>query len=249
MKTIDDLIRQMSLCLGDAEGATRTAIGEILSICEPYRGMGHAFTFTLSGDLDRDVNRILALLSDTLLSEWGGRANDVTGNDAGAVAFASGERDGQTARERLDRHSSRLKYIVEGWAAVGFVNGLKQAETLDRTMRYIRNPFGSPMWADAVHERGRYSATIIADGDLNRRPGRMNSVTAAMALVGETILSSAYRYAEIGSLRRGGASFYGVRRGSGFDCPYCDDICSRIYPVEHIVLPAHPRCMCEPYPV
>lgn len=249
MKTVDDLIRQMSLCLRDAEGATRAAIGEILALCEPYRNNGYAFSFTMSGDLDRDVNRILAKITDTLLSGWKARAGELTDNDGEAFAFASGERDGQTARDRLDTHASRLKYIIEGWAAVGFVNSLNQAETRNNAMRYIKNPFGNRLWADAVREHRKYSATIIADGDLNRKPGRMNSVTAAMALIGEGIISGAYRYAEIGALRNSGTLFYGVRRGSGFDCPYCDEICAGIYPVEDIVIPAHPRCMCEPYPV
>lgn len=242
-----DLTRQMSLCRRDAEGEVRRAATEVIDLCEPHRAAGRAFTLASCG-LDGEAALTLASLSDRLIDAWEARAGGLDGVDGEAVGWAEGERDGLTTRDRLDRHASRLLYALEGWVAIGFANALTARRTAELAARYAANPFGIPEWAEAVAERGSYSATIIRDGDLNRRSGLAGSITSSLALVGEGLLNAAFRYAEVRGLRLAGATRYGVRRGSAFDCPTCDEVCSRTWPVGEVVLPVHPRCMCYPFP-
>lgn len=249
MRSLDELVRMMAKCRNDVETELRKKIDVILTLCEPYRSYGYAFTFDKSGDLDRDVNRILVILSDALLEDFSDRAKGMAHEDDGkAVAYAIGDRNGMTAQQRLDRHCSRLRYILEGWIAISFVNGWDKQQTKNRIMRYVGNPFGMPDWADALTDT-RYEATILAEGDLNRKPGLLNSIIASMSLVGEGIVNDAYCYDAINEMAKAGVERYGVRRASDFPCNACDEVCMHTYPITQIVVPVHPRCVCQTFPV
>ena len=232
MRSLDELVRMMSKCRSDAETELRKKIDVILAICEPYRHYGYAFTFDVSGDLGNDVNKILVLLSDALLEDFRTRAEGITqSDDDRAVLYAIGDRNGMTAQQRLDRHCSHLRHILEGWLAISFVLGWDRQKTMAKIMRYANNPFGIPEWAEALAD-SRYEASIIASGDLNRRQGLMNSILAAIT-----------------EMAKAGVERYGVRRASAYPCNACDEVCRHTYPITQIVVPVHPRCVCQTFPV
>lgn len=249
MRSLDELVQMMSKCRNDVDSELRKKIDVILTLCEPYRNYGYSFRFDVSGDLDKDVNRILVLLSDALLEDFKSRAQGLTQKDDDkAVVYATGMRNGMTAQQRLDRHCSRLRYILEGWIAISFVRGWNKQQTKAKIMRYLNNPFGIPEWADALFD-SRYMATILAEGDLNRRKGLMNSILASMSLVGEGVINDTYCYEAIREMAEAGVERYGVRRGSDFPCNACDEVCLHTYPITQIVVPVHPRCVCQTFPV
>lgn len=249
MRSLDELVRMMSKCRSDAETELRKKIDVILAICEPYRHYGYAFTFDVSGDLGNDVNKILVLLSDALLEDFRTRAEDITqSDDDRAVLYAIGDRNGMTAQQRLDRHCSHLRHILEGWLAISFVLGWDRQKTMAKIMRYVNNPFGIPEWAEALAD-SRYEASILASGDLNRRQGLMNSILAAIALVGEGVINDTYCYDAITEMAKAGVERYGVRRASAYPCNACDEVCRHTYPITQIVVPVHPRCVCQTFPV
>lgn len=247
--SLDDLVRRMAKCRRTAETEIRRKIDAILTICEPYRNMGYSFTFDTAGDLGKDVNRILVLLSNALLEDFTDLASEYGGEDRyGAAAYATGTRNGMNAQQRLDRHCSRLRHVIEGWIAIAFVSGLDRQKTLSRIMRYLSNPFGMPEWAGALNDT-KYEASILAEGDLNRKPGLQNALMASISLVGEGIINDAHCYNAIKEIGESGAARYGVRRGSDFPCRACDEVCSKTYPVTEIAVPVHPRCVCQTFPV
>lgn len=249
MDSLDDLIRRMAKCRETAMMEIRRKIDVILTLCEPYRGMGYAFTFDSTGDLGNDVNHILVLLSDALLEDFRKLAAEKDSpDDEDAVRYATGERNGMTAQERLDRHCARLRHVLEGWIAISFVNGMDKQKTLSKIMRYLANPFSNPEWSDALMDK-KYKVSILADGDRNRKPGLQHSIISSVDLVGEGIVNDAYCYRAIRTMEESGAMRYGVRRMSDFPCNACDDVCSKTYPITEIVVPVHPRCVCQTFPV
>lgn len=249
MRSLDELIKQMSKCRNDVNAELRRKIDVILTLCEPYRNTRYSFTFDSSGNLGTDINKILVLLSDTLLEDFSIRAEEASEtSDDRVISYAIGIRNGMTAQQRLDRHCSRLRYILEGWIAISFVKGWDKQKTLTKIMRYLNNPFGMSDWAEALNEN-EYDATILAEGDLNRKPGLINSILASMSLVGEGIINDSYCYASIQEMISNGVERYGVRRGSDFPCEPCDEVCRHTYPVTEIVVPVHPRCVCQTFPV
>lgn len=42
-----------------------------------------------------------------------------------------------------------------------------------------------------------------------------------------------------------GAVGYLVHRGSSYPCPVCDDLCGYVHPLNTMVIPAHPNCVCR----
>lgn len=247
--SLDDLVRRMAKCRSTAKAEIRKKIDVILTICEPYRNMGYSFTFDTAGDLGKDVNRILILLSDALLEDFTELASGEDNEDRhGAIAYATGTRNGMTAQQRLDRHCARLRHVIEGWIAIAFVTGLDKQKASAKIWRYMSNPFGMQEWADALKD-AKYKASILAEGDLNRKPGLLNALLPAISLVGEGIVNDAHCYETIMEMRESGAERYGVRRGSDFPCRACDEVCLKTYPVTEIVVPVHPRCVCQTFPV
>lgn len=46
-----------------------------------------------------------------------------------------------------------------------------------------------------------------------------------------------------------GITHYRTIRGSTYDCQLCDEMTEKIWPVDEVALPYHPRCVCIPVPV
>lgn len=249
MRNLDEVVRQMSECRNDVSRELKKKIDVILTLCERFRYLGYSFTFASTGDLEKDINKILVILSDAILEVFEQRAMQASeSTDDRAVMYAIGNRNGMTAQQRIDKHCSRLRYILEGWIAISFVEGWTRQQALSKIMRYLTNPFGIPEWAEALVNK-KYDATILAEGDLNRKPGLLNSIIASIALVGEGIVNDAYCFETIQEMADAGIERYGVRRGSNFPCEACDEVCRHTYPVTEIVVPVHPRCVCQTFPV
>ena len=79
--------------------------------------------------------------------------------------------------------------------------------------------------------------------------GTPESILKGLTLTNQTMVNQAYQYGRILRYRHDGAIGYRVYRNSTYDCPVCDELCIGIHPLDEIVLPAHPRCVCYTKPV
>lgn len=250
---MDWLLAEMSRARGDVERRMREKILDILEECEPYRHLGRLFTFRSSGGLDDSVNERLIELVDGIMEDVESRSRRAA-EEAGVedeydavVAYAKSPIDGRDLVSRLDGHASTLKYFLEGWVAIGFVQSMSRQELVNEIFSYMGNPYASNLFFEAFKEG--YSALSISSRGYSFGKGNMRNVMEAMSLAEETAINRAFQYGSVRRYAKDGAIGYRTHRGSTFDCAYCDELTKSIHPLTDIVLPAHPRCMCYSTPV
>lgn len=229
-------------------------LSKITDLSEPFRYMGRTFVFSANTNLDTAVNKIFISLGDSILNDIEGYVKSAISlaeaeeDDNTIIPYISREQDGITPQKRIDRHSSRLKYIVEGWIAIGFANKITKGKIINEMTTFLDNRTASTLWKKAEKD-ANYSATILKDGELLKGKGIMSSVIKSYSLIGETMTREAYTYGRILQYEKMGAIGYKVKRNSSYDCPLCDELCEVIHPLNEIVLPAHPRCCCTTIPI
>ena len=243
------VLDEMSLSKARVEKQVSEYADRILLLAESFRIAGKKFTFAAYPDLDKQVNSILVELSDAVLTDMVYAARkglDGTEEDNdGAVAWARARADAQNT---VDKYSSHLKYIIEGWLAIGFANKLSKGEILSRMMAYMENPYITPMWRKAFDD-GAYVADIVREKGWTWGKGTPISPVKGMSVTESYFINSAYQRGMVTGFSKRGAIGYRVHRGSGFYCPECDALCVGIHPIDEIVLPEHPNCCCYMTPV
>ena len=145
------VIEEMSRAKSDVERRLRERIPEIIRECMAFAYLGKTFTFEVA-DLADKVDARLIALSDDILSDIEERARkaieyaEEEDDEEIILAYIKREINGTDIVERLDKHCSTLRYFLEGWMAIGLVNGIETYELTNQILRYIDNPFASPLW-------------------------------------------------------------------------------------------------------
>ena len=237
----DAVIDAMSSVKGDVKARTDKAIATILLIAFAYRREG--FSFDDFPELNDEVNRILQALSDGNLEDAEKRAKallESLGLEDWAdesLEYAEREIGGENALWRLDLHASHLKELLAGWIAVAAVQGLSLQQTRLLISTYGASPYLSKKWRDSGLGKPGWGS------------GYQTDVVAAMTVVGQDLINRSYQFSKLSQMREQGVTHYRTIRGSYYDCPLCDEMTERIWPIETVVLPYHARCVCIPVPV
>ena len=246
------VIEEMAKAKSDVERRLRTHIPEIIRECLAFAYLGKSFTFDVADIADK-VDAELIALSDDILSDIEERARK-------AIEYAEEEEDedtillyirreinGSDIVERLDKHCSTLRYFLEGWIAIGMVNSMKEYELTNQILRYIDNPLASPLWQEA------FNAGYLSDSIRTQRyiygKGNQRNVLSALTEIEQYAINEAFQYGSILKYGRQGAIGYRTHRASSYPCDECDELTRHIWPLDEIVLPAHPRCICYSTPV
>lgn len=236
-----------------AEQSVRSHIHDytqrILALAEVYRILGNQFTFGSDASLDAKVNSLLVELSDAVLEDTYTSARiglDEEEDKDTVLAWAKLTTDAQNT---VDKYSSHLKFLLEGWLAIGFANKISRGQLLTDIMAYMDNPYISPLWRDAFADGMQYASRIIREGGWKWGKGTPISPVKGMALTQSHFINTAYQKGVINGFVRKGAIGYRVHRGSDYDCPVCDEACEGIHPLTEIVTPLHPHCVCYCTPV
>lgn len=223
------------------------ASARIMLLAEAYRILGKKFTFDSDRILDDKVNSVLVELSDAVLDDMvTATRKGLETDDDTSIAWA---RLSTNAQNTVDKYSSHLKFILEGWIAIGFANKLSSGRIVTMLMSYMENPYTHPLWRAAFEDGLEYAAGIIRDKGYRWGRGTPISPLKGMILAEESFINTAYQRGVVKSFSAQGAIGYRVFRGSGFDCAFCDELCVGIHPITEVVLPAHPRCRCYAVPV
>ena len=247
------VIDEMAKAKGDIEKRYRNKIPEIIRECMAFAYLGKSFTFDANAELDRKVNQKLIALSDEIMEDIEARAKrcieyaeDEEDEDA-ILAYMKREQNGEDLLSRIDKHNSNFRYFLEGWMAIGIVNGLSQGSLLANIMTYMANPYISPLWQDAFKE-GYLSNSIRTRGYSFGKGNMRNPIDALMVLAQDSI-NRAFQQGRFLRFGKVGAIGYTIHRGSSFDCPYCDSFTGIVHPMTENLLPLHPRCVCYSIPV
>ena len=246
------VIDEMAKAKGDIERELRKYIPEIIRECMAFAYLGKAFTFDIS-DLSDRVNQRLIALSDAILDDIESRAKT-------AIKYAEEEDDEniilpyirrqigeEDLVQRLDKHCSTLRYFLEGWIAIGIVNKLQEYELTNNILSYIDNPFASPLWQEAFNA-GYYSTAIRSRG-YSYGKGNQRNVLSALTEIERYTINEAFQYGRVLKYGKMGAIGYRTFRQSTYPCDHCDELTMHIWPLDVMVLPAHPRCVCRSEPV
>ena len=247
------VINEMAKAKDDVERRLRIHIPDIIKECLAFGYLGKKFTFDVS-DLSDRVNARLIALSDDILSDIESRARKAAECAEEEeewlplilpyISRQIGEEDMVT---RLDKHCSTLRYFLEGWIAIGMVNKLQEYEITNNVLRYIDNPLASPLWQEALN--AGYLSAAISRGDYVFGKGNQRNVLKALTEVEQYAINEAFQYGRIIHYGKMGAIGYRTHRNSTYDCPHCDELTMVIHPLDSIVLPAHPRCVCFSTPI
>ena len=241
MNERERLIGAMASVKPKAERRMRDAVREIIRAVWDHRSAD----FSLDGlpEVDAEVNAILRAMSDGNIRDAETAALgllellDMEEWSEEAVEHAERERDGQNALFRLDMHASHLKELLVGWVAVAAAAGLTAAALESEIWKHIGNPFASELWRKSGAAPPSWGKGYARD------------IVSGTAVVEQDIVNSAYQYAKVMEFGKLGAVGYRTERNSTFDCPFCDEMSGKVWPLDEIVLPYHPRCVCIPVPV
>lgn len=246
------VIEEMSKAKSDVERRLRKYIPEIIRECMAFAYLGKNFTFDVS-DLSDRVNLKLISLSDSILDDIESRAKT-------AIKYAEAEEDEddilfyirrqigeEDMVQRLDKHCSTLRYFLEGWIAIGMVNKLQEYELTNNIFAYLDNPFASPLWQEAFN--AGYLSNAVRTGDYIFGKGNQKNVLKALTEIEQYAINEAFQYGRLHKYRKMGAIGYRTHRASSYPCDHCDELTMHIWPLDNMVLPAHPRCVCYTTPV
>ena len=250
---MDRVIDEMAKAKDDVERRLRQYIPEIIRECMAFGYLGKNFTFDVS-DLSDRVNSRLIALSDAILDDIESRAK-------WAISYAEEEDEWaplilpyitrqigeEDMVQRLDKHCSTLRYFLEGWIAIGMVNKLQEYELTNNIFAYLDNPLASPLWKEALN--AGYLSDAIRGGSYIYGKGNQKNVLSALTEIERYAINEAFQYGRVLKYGKMGAIGYRTHRASNYPCEACEELTTHIWPLDIMVLPEHPRCVCFSTPV
>ena len=249
---MERVIEEMARAKDDVERRLRQYIPEIIRECMTLAYLGKTFTFDIQ-DLSDKVNAELISLSDAILDDIESRAKTAIKyaeeeDDEDAILLYIRRKIGEEdLAQRLDKHCSTLRYFLEGWIAIGMVKNIREYELTNQILSHLDNPFASPLWQEAFD--AGYLSTAIQTRGYSYGKGNQRDVLSALTEIERYAINEAYQYGCILHYGKMGAIGYRTFRQSTYPCEYCDELTMHIWPLDEIVLPAHPRCVCGSRPV
>lgn len=237
----EDAIDQMSRVKQDARARMDAAVAAIVALCWDYRSPDFSFSDHIA--LLREVNKILAEMSDGNLSDAEKRAKialaeaELQDYEDDAVEFSEGEVNGENVLFRLDRHADHLRDLIAGWLAVAAYAGLTKEETIQNFWTFLGDVSASKDWRESGRKIPAWGKGFPLD------------ILTGITVIGQDMINRGFQYARIKSFQRSGAVGYRTIRQSGYNCPLCDEMTERIWPLDYVALPYHPRCVCKAVPV
>ena len=246
------VIDEMTKAGGDVERELRKYIPEIIKECMAFSYLGKTFTFDIH-DLSDRVNERLVSLSDAIHEDIESRAKkaikyaEEEDEEEAILLYINRKIGEEDMTTRLDKHCSTLRYFLEGWIAIGMVNKLKEHELTNEILRYIDNPFVSPLWQEAFN--AGYHSTAIRSGGYSYGKGNQRNILSALTEIERYAINEAFQYGSILGFDKNRAIAYRTHRASSYPCQYCDDLALQVWPLDIVVLPAHPRCVCYATPI
>lgn len=234
-------IGQMAKVRADVSERVDSAVAAIIALCWDFRSPDFSFSDHLA--LLREANNILAEMSDGNLSDYETRAKlalaeaELQDYEDDALEYAEDEIADETPLFRLDRQADHLRDLIVGWLIAAAIAGLTQEATKRLFWTYLDDPASSKEWREA--------------GLTNPKWGRgfPVNVLTGITTIGQDLINRAFQYALVQTFKTRGAIGYRTIRQSNYNCPLCDEMTERIWPLDQIVLPYHLRCVCKAVPV
>ena len=247
------VIEEMAKAKSDVERRYREKLPQIIRECMAFAYLGKSFRFDANSELDNRVNKRLIELGDEILADIETRAKkaikyaEEEDDEDAILAYMKREQDGEDLITRIDKHNSNFRYFLEGWVAIGIVNGLSQTDLLSNIFRFMHNVYVSGLWNDAFMQG--YLSDAIRTRGYRFGKGILRNPIDALSEIEKHSINEAFQYGRFLKYQKDGAIGYTIHRNSSFDCPYCDSFTGIVHPMDVCLLPLHPRCVCFSKPV
>lgn len=256
-KHMDDILDEIAQSGDKIRSIFYAHVIRMLELSKPLFGLKARFVFSFSGKINTAVNHELVALSDEVLEYIDSECNvALAQNDeveqvdrAAALTYIRRPVDGKTMVERADEYSSLLKVQLEGYIAAGLEEDLDADEIALTYLLHIESPDAAEIIRKARSHAALFAAMFIVAPRLSRGPGNYSSPMANFKRLCQTSVIECYDYAVIYALKQQGFTHYHVLRGSNYPCAICESMANRTYPIENVVLPFHPNCVCFAVPV
>lgn len=230
------LTEQAAAYKSDARRLFEDAVVALIALAFRYKNLGANFLWDSDPVLEREANAILRRLSDKARESAKARALELIREAdlaEGEYAWDSAEDAwGEPVLTRLDMVGSHLRELLEIWIALAFVEGMTPSYLKICVLRYLSSPYASPMWS-------RLPAGLLKWGK-----GYQRNLIDQIALIGQTSIIGAVRFAEWSDASSRGAAYYIRRRASTFDCPECESLANKPIPISVPWENLHARCVC-----
>lgn len=232
------LVDQAAAFKREGRSEFEKAVAALIALAYRYKHLGANFLWDSDPILEREANAILRGLSDSLAEKAKARALSIA-QEEGWDWMDDAWEDANVRQEtpiltRFDMQGSFLRELLEIWLALAFLEGITQSYLNILVIRYIANPYASPLWNG------------LPAGLLKHGPGYQKDLINQIALIGQDGIVGAARLAEWMDARDKGATYYIWRRGSNYKCDECQARANVAYPMEIPFDPVHARCMCYP---
>ena len=219
----------------------------IIAASEAYRSWGEGFSFDKFPELNEKVDTLLIGLSDECKKDAEKQIREILSwmdfeiNDDSIIEDV--ESDDKGIVWAFDMHCSNLKKLLGAWLAISFTEGWTRDKTLAQVLAWMNKPEASPMWREAIRKR------VIDPNEGKFGRGYERNIIDALTLTEQGTIYHAFILASAWGYELDGAIGVIVHRGSDYDCPLCDSFTGRVWPLDQIPIPAHPRCVCYLEPV
>lgn len=256
-KYLNAILDEIALSGDKIRSIVYAHIIKILNLSSAMFSLGPRFTFASSPEINTAVNVELVALSDEILnlidseSNFAMRQNqEIEENDRSqALIYIRRPIEGKTIVERVDEYSSMLKEQLEGYIAAGLNEDMDGEEIALAYLLNIESPETAEIIRQARSHATLFAAMFIVAPRLSRGSGNYASPMSSFKRLCQTSVIECYDYAAIQALKRQGFTHYHVLRGSNYPCAICESMANRTYPIDNVVLPFHPNCVCYPVPV
>lgn len=229
-----DIAKEAADFKGDAKKRFDEALSALIALAWANREYGNEFSYEASEAIYAEALRICREMSDNLLEDAKRRIYALVETLDYADEEVAFEQFRDDARERMDLAGSQLITLLDMWVSEAFARGFTESYTRISVQRYMANPIASGLfgaWGKDIWKWGR--------GYDKNLPNRLSTI-------GRNLILDSVRYAEWVDAQAQGYDYYIVHRGSGFDCPVCDEGCEVEIPITIPFSKFHPNCMCWP---
>lgn len=205
------------------------ALAALLSLAWEYKYLAGDFRFDADPELYAEALKICREMSDGCMA------------DAQAIIQSlfeeEDEIDNASADEALksfDMAGSHMISLLDLWIALAFKSGFTKSYTSITIVRFLNDPYSSGLFGRANLEALKWGS------------GYSKNIVTQLAVIGQNLIIDAARMREWREETENGAMYYIRRRGSGFICPECDELCGYPIPIDVPFVRLHSRCVCFP---
>jgi len=237
----------------EVKARINTAVRQIVAISFLMPNLGKDFRFGQNHSVMLIISNmkkdILAIIKKSVnySTNLSGRLNGSLGMKSktwDSAKWVDSERYNKTYSQRLSTYTSRLKYELEAFVAVGMVKGLTQNQITDWFMLNISSPHTVSEILDAHGYLAVRTSGILAVGI-----GGITSAYKSINRLNRDMIMAGYFISNNNTWGKYGLRKWILVQNDSKTCAACQANIGLTFPADEFVSPLHPSCRCVEIPI